>query len=77
MTSIYGQLGPALPAHRFDEPIAPHDVISRANTSPFYRVVAVDGNWAWVRLLDAEHSQSIVFHPHFTRGNLVPLRQAA
>ncbi len=75
----HGNLGPSIEHTHHGEPIAAGDTISRKqNQSPFYTVVALDGDWAWVK--DAQSgAYGTVFHAHFTRKGAVlefePARQ--
>lgn len=63
-------LGPEIEHVNHAEPVAPGDRISRDHRAPYFDVVAIDGEWAWVRAVDTGH-QSIIFHAHFQRDNAV------
>lgn len=76
MFFAHGCLGPDFPDVHHAEPIAAGDRISREQRQPYFDVVAVVGDWAWVVNVDTQY-QTVVYHAHFQRSNVVALRAAA
>lgn len=61
--TVTGNLGSHDPVH-YGHDVRAGDVISHRRQTPFYRVIHVDGDWAWVHELQ-RGEQAIVYHPHF------------
>ena len=66
MFASHGCLGLHTEHVRHDHEIARGDVISRGGRAPFYRVKAVDGEWAWVEPT-TWGPMTTVYHAHFQR----------